>query len=98
MLKQRSGNIINMELGIVGVKMLGEANYAASKAGINRFHKICSVRVRLSQHTFVILLQVSLKLKYWVNSTSSKLEGCYSIKARWYSEDVTNACVFLASG
>ena len=39
MLKQRSGSIINMS-SVVGIKgNAGQANYAASKAGINGFTK-----------------------------------------------------------
>ena len=100
MLKQRSGSIINIS-SVVGVKgNAGQANYAASKAGINGFTK--SVALELgsrnirsnaiapgfieTEMTEVLNQDV---VKSWRESIPLKRGGA--------PEDVANAVLFLAS-
>jgi 3-oxoacyl-[acyl-carrier protein] reductase len=100
MLKQRSGSIINMS-SVVGVKgNAGQANYAASKAGINGFTK--SVALELGSRNIrcnaiapgFIATEMTAELdekvrEEWANTIPLRRAG--------EAEDVANACVFLAS-
>lgn len=100
MLKQRSGSIINIS-SVVGVQgNRGQANYAASKAGMLGFTK--SVALELSSRNircnaiapgFIETeMTASLKeeiLQGWRDSIPLKRGG--------QPEDIANACVFLAS-
>lgn len=100
MLKQRSGSIINMS-SVVGVKgNAGQANYAASKAGINGFTK--SVALELGSRNIrcnaiapgFIATEMTAELdekvrEEWANTIPLKRAG--------EGTDVANACVFLAS-
>lgn len=100
MLKQRSGSIINMS-SVVGVKgNAGQANYAASKAGINGFTK--SVALELGSRNIrcnaiapgFIATEMTAELdekvrEEWANTIPLKRAG--------EATDVANACVFLAS-
>ncbi len=99
-LKKRSGSIINMS-SVVGVKgNAGQTNYAASKAGIIGFTK--SVALELGSRNIrcnaiapgFIETEMTAKLneevvKGWRESIPLKRGGT--------SEDVANACLFLAS-
>ena len=99
-LKQRSGNIINMS-SVVGVQgNAGQANYAASKAGILGFTK--SVALELGSRNIrcnaiapgFIETEMTAKLapevvQGWRDSIPLKRGGT--------AEDIANACVFLAS-
>lgn len=100
MLKQKSGSIINMS-SVVGVKgNAGQANYAASKAGVIGFTK--SVALELGSRNIrcnaiapgFIETEMTAKLdekvvNEWRNSIPLKRGGT--------PEDVANACLFLAS-
>tara|TARA_R110001592_G_scaffold237306_6_gene496238 strand:+ start:50938 stop:51681 length:744 start_codon:yes stop_codon:yes gene_type:complete len=100
MLKQRSGSIINMS-SVVGVKgNAGQANYAASKAGINGFTK--SVALELGSRNIrcnaiapgFIATEMTAELdekvrEEWANTIPLRRAG--------EGVDVANACVFLAS-
>ncbi|MFZ2284392.1 MAG: SDR family oxidoreductase, partial [Lutibacter sp.] len=100
MMKQRSGSIINMS-SVVGLKgNAGQANYAASKAGIIGFSK--SVALELGSRNIrcnviapgFIETEMTASLpedtvKQWRDSIPLKRGGT--------PEDVANACVFLAS-
>lgn len=100
MLKNRQGSIINMS-SVVGVKgNAGQANYAASKAGVIGFSK--SVALELGSRNIrcnviapgFIETEMTAKLgeevvKGWTDAIPLKRGGT--------PEDVANACLFLAS-
>ena len=100
MLRQRQGSIINMA-SVVGVHgNAGQANYAASKAGILGFTK--SVALELGSRNIrcnaiapgFIETEMTAKLapevvQGWRDSIPLKRGGT--------AEDIANACVFLAS-
>jgi len=100
MMKQRAGSIINMS-SVVGLKgNAGQANYAASKAGIIGFSK--SVALELGSRNIrsnviapgFIETEMTAKLpeeaiKAWRASIPLKRGGS--------PDDIANACVFLAS-
>ena len=100
MLKQRSGSIINMS-SVVGVSgNAGQANYAASKAGMIGFTKsiakeLGSRGIRsnaiapgfiMTEMTHVLAEDVK---KEWIDKIPLKRGGT--------PEDVANICVFLGS-
>ena len=99
-LKNRKGSIINMS-SVVGVKgNAGQANYAASKAGIIGFSK--SVALELGSRNIrcnviapgFIETEMTAKLgeevvKGWTDAIPLKRGGT--------PEDIANACIFLAS-
>ncbi|CAL2080884.1 3-oxoacyl-(acyl-carrier-protein) reductase FabG [Tenacibaculum dicentrarchi] len=100
MMKQRAGSIINMS-SVVGLKgNAGQANYAASKAGILGFSK--SVALELGSRNIrsnvvapgFIETEMTAKLDEkvvdaWRNDIPLKRGGT--------PKDIANACVFLAS-
>jgi 3-oxoacyl-[acyl-carrier protein] reductase len=100
MLRQKSGSIINMS-SVVGVKgNAGQANYAASKAGIIGFSK--SVALELGSRNIrcnaiapgFIETEMTAKLdeeklKQWRQMIPLKRGGT--------PEDIANTCVFLGS-
>ena len=100
MLKNRKGSIVNMS-SVVGVKgNAGQANYAASKAGMIGFTKSIAkelgsrnVRCNAVAPGFIETemthsLDESVR-KQWAESIPLKRGGT--------PEDVANACLFLAS-
>ena len=100
LMKQRSGSIINMS-SIVGIKgNLGQANYAASKAGIIGFSK--SVALELGSRGIrcnvvapgFIETEMTAGLDQKVMQT---WRDAIPLKRGGSPEDVANACVFLAS-
>jgi 3-oxoacyl-[acyl-carrier protein] reductase len=100
LMKQRSGSIINMS-SIVGIKgNLGQANYAASKAGIIGFSK--SVALELGSRGIrcnvvapgFIETEMTAGLDEKVVQT---WRDAIPLKRGGTPEDVANACVFLAS-
>lgn len=99
-LKQRSGSIVNLS-SVVGVKgNAGQANYAASKAGINGFTKSIAqelgsrnIRCNAIAPGFIATemtgaLDESVR-KEWEQSIPLKRAGA--------PDDVANLCVFLGS-
>ncbi|QTE23248.1 3-oxoacyl-[acyl-carrier-protein] reductase [Polaribacter cellanae] len=100
MMKQRKGSIINMS-SIVGLKgNAGQANYAASKAGIIGFSK--SVALELGSRNIrsnVIapgFIETEMTDKLDEKVVQSWRDGI-PLKRGGQPIDVANACVFLAS-
>lgn len=100
MMKQKSGSIINMT-SVVGVKgNAGQANYAASKAGIIGFTK--SVALELGSRGVrsnaiapgFIETEMTAKLD---EKTVQSWRDAIPMKRGGKPEDVANACVFLGS-
>jgi 3-oxoacyl-[acyl-carrier protein] reductase len=99
-MKQKSGSIINMT-SVVGLKgNAGQANYAASKAGIIGFTK--SVALELGSRGIrsnaiapgFIETEMTDKLD---EKTVQSWRDAIPLKRGGTPEDVANACVFLAS-
>ncbi len=100
MLKARSGSIINIS-SVVGVQgNAGQANYAASKAGILGFTK--SVALELGSRSIrcnaiapgFIETEMTAKLD---EATVQGWRDAIPLKRGGSPEDVANACIFLAS-
>lgn len=100
MMKQRQGSIINMS-SIVGLKgNAGQANYAASKAGLIGFSKSVAlelgsrnIRCNVIAPGFIETEMTEVldpkTVEEWRNGIPLKRGG--------QPEDVANACIFLAS-
>ncbi|RAV30299.1 3-oxoacyl-[acyl-carrier-protein] reductase [Sinomicrobium soli] len=100
MLKQRKGSIINMS-SVVGVKgNAGQANYAASKAGILGFTK--SVALELGSRNIRCnaiapgFIETEMTARLDEKTVQGWREGI-PLKRGGTPEDVANACLFLAS-
>ena len=100
MMKQRAGSIINMS-SIVGLKgNAGQANYAASKAGIIGFSK--SVALELGSRNVrsnVVapgFIETEMTDKLDAAVVQSWRDGI-PLKRGGKPQDIANACVFLAS-
>jgi len=100
MMKQRKGSIINMS-SVVGVKgNAGQANYAASKAGILGFTK--SVALELGSRNIrcnaiapgFIETEMTEKLD---ENTVNEWRKVIPLKRGGKPKDIANACVFFAS-
>ncbi len=100
MMKQRKGSIINMS-SVVGLKgNAGQANYAASKAGIIGFTK--SVALELGSRSIrcnaiapgFIETEMTAKLD---EKQVDEWRKAIPLKRGGTPEDVANACLFLAS-
>lgn len=100
LLKQKKGSIINIS-SVVGVKgNAGQANYAASKAGVIGFSKSTAlelgsrnIRCNVIAPGF-IETEMTAKLD---EKTVDSWRQAIPLKRGGQPEDVANACVFLAS-
>ena len=100
MMKARSGSIINMT-SVVGVKgNAGQANYAASKAGVIGFSK--SIALELGSRNIRCnaiapgFIETEMTLALDEKTVQGWREGI-PLKRGGQPEDVANACVFLGS-
>jgi len=100
MMKQRSGSIINMT-SVVGLKgNAGQANYAASKAGIIGFTKSVALELGLrgirsnAVAPGFIETEMTAKLD---EKTVQTWRDAIPLKRGGRPEDVADACVFLGS-
>lgn len=100
MMKQRSGSIINMS-SVVGLKgNAGQANYAASKAGIIGFSKSVALELGSRNIRSNVIAPGFIETEMTANlpgETVKQWRDAIPLKRGGTPEDVANACVFLAS-
>ncbi len=100
MMKQRSGSIINIS-SVVGVKgNAGQANYAASKAGIIGFTKSVALELGSRNIRCNAIAPGFIETEMTAQLDEKTVEGwrnAIPLKRGGTPEDVAEACVFLAS-
>lgn len=100
MMKQKAGSIINMT-SVVGIKgNAGQANYAASKAGIIGFTKSVALELgsRGIRSNAIAPGFIETEMTNKLNPTVvQSWRDAIPLKRGGQPEDVANACVFLAS-
>lgn len=100
MLKQRKGSIINMS-SVVGIKgNAGQANYAASKAGIVGFSKSIALELGSRNIRCNVIAPGFIETEMTAKLNAETVEGwrnAIPLKRGGKAEDIANACVFLAS-
>lgn len=100
MLKQRSGSIINMS-SVVGVKgNAGQANYAASKAGIIGFSKSMALELGSRNIRTNVIAPGFIETEMTEKLDEKVVDGwrdSIPLKRGGNPEDIANACVFLGS-
>ncbi|SHI38361.1 3-oxoacyl-[acyl-carrier-protein] reductase [Aquimarina spongiae] len=100
MLKQRKGSIINMS-SVVGVKgNAGQANYAASKAGIIGFSKSVALELGSRNIRSNVVAPGFIETEMTQKLDEKVVEGwrnAIPLKRGGTPEDIANTCLYLAS-
>ena len=100
MLKARKGSIINVG-SVVGVNgNAGQANYAASKAGIIGFSKSVALELGSRNIRSNVIAPGFIETEMTAKLSEEVVQGWREgipLKRGGQAEDVANACVFLAS-
>ncbi len=100
MMKQRSGSIINMS-SVVGLKgNAGQANYAASKAGIIGFSKSIALELGSRNIRSNVIAPGFIETEMTAKLDEKVVEGWRNeipLKRGGTPDDIANACVFLGS-
>ena len=100
MLKNRKGSIVNMS-SVVGVKgNAGQANYAASKAGMNGFTKAIALELGSRNIRCNAIAPGFIETEMTAKLNEDVVKGwrdAIPLKRGGTPEDVANVCVFLAS-
>lgn len=100
MMKQRAGSIINMS-SVVGLKgNAGQANYAASKAGILGFSKSVALELGSRNIRSNVVAPGFIETEMTAKLDEKVVEGWRNeipLKRGGSPQDIANACVFLAS-
>lgn len=100
MMKQRNGSIINMS-SVVGLKgNAGQANYAASKAGILGFSKSVALELGSRNIRSNVIAPGFIETEMTAKLDEKVVEGWRNeipLKRGGTPKDIANACVFLAS-
>lgn len=100
MMKQRAGSIINMS-SVVGLKgNAGQANYAASKAGILGFSKSVALELGSRNIRSNVVAPGFIETEMTAKLDEKVVEGWRNeipLKRGGTPKDIANACVFLAS-
>ena len=99
-LKQRNGSLIHMS-SVVGVKgNAGQANYAASKAGIIGFSKSIALELGSRNIRSNVIAPGFIETEMTARLPEDVVQGWRDgipLKRGGKPEDVANTCVFLAS-
>ena len=100
MMKARTGSIINMT-SVVGIKgNAGQANYAASKAGVIGFSKSIALELGSRNIRCNAIAPGFIETEMTAALDEKTVQGwreAIPLKRGGQPEDVANACVFLAS-
>jgi 3-oxoacyl-[acyl-carrier protein] reductase len=100
MMKQRGGSIINMS-SVVGLKgNAGQANYAASKAGIVGFSKSVALELGSRNIRSNVIAPGFIETEMTAKLDEAVVQGWRDgipLKRGGTPEDIANACVFLGS-